>query len=1007
MFAEQLEGRLLLISPELDFSFGAGGITSLDTIGAISDFRMLPGGKFMALGRASSSPPLTFIARFNGDGTLDRTFDGDGLLTLRIPGGGIFAPDGRILQLSTDGRRTTVQRLNTDGSADNSYGSNGSVTFDLIMRDLVVLPDGRLVFTSGKFDTPQIVVRLNADGSVDESFRGGIAAAVPLPADVLQVGDVAVAPEGKIYFLGDGVPNDRAHSLIGRLNADGTADAGFAGGGLVMVTDPALPPEPGFGGALRSPGTRLSEIYVDAQGRPVVVSQLNTGDVDHTRIVSRFTTSGARDATFGGGDGWIDLDDDEYGDPLAFTGDGKLLLATSSSLLNYQMTLRQLNTDGTPDTTFGEAGVRSFARDTFRPTRIVFDQAGNPLLSGVADVTLSQRTVPAIARLVSVSDNVFLNSDGVLSIDGTGGHDTVSLERSGDQVIVRRNGVTRSFAGSTLKKIQFWGYTGNDTVTVPFALDAELHGAAGDDTFTLGDGDVTIDAGSGAATIVAGNGKHVIVVGNGANSITLGSGTDFISAGSGNDTMVLGDGNDSILAGDGDDSIITGSGNDTIYTGHGNDEVAAGAGDDVVQAFQSQIPFDALPHVPEFVPSRDGGNGRKLYFGEAGDDFLVGGSEDSRLLGGEGADEINTNEGNDSISAGGGDDTVFGGPGNDTVNAGSGHDVVHGDHDWRPGVGDDLLLGGDGDDALYGEGGNDTLHGGTGLNVLDAGSGDDQVDPLPGLSVAGGLLSYDGSDATDEISISSEGGSIVVWLAGTIQRFASSEVTRIALSGNGGNDVLKLHRSLRIAATLDGGAGDDVLLGGAASDELRGSDGGDYLSGFAGNDYLDGGRGDDAVRGGEGKDELDYSSRTANLIVTLDDVQNDGEANERDYAAPDIERVRGGSGNDDIAGSPWLNLLYGNEGDDTLSGGAGADGLYGAGGNDRFDGGPGDDYIEGGAGNDELHGSGGADQLFGLAGNDRIFAAGDGAADVVRGGPGDDGADADELDDLLAVETAL
>src|SRR5688572_9992312 len=76
VFSEPLERRLLLISPELDFSFGAGGITTLDTFGSISDFRMLPGGKFMALGRASSSPPLTFLARFNGDGTLDRTFDG-------------------------------------------------------------------------------------------------------------------------------------------------------------------------------------------------------------------------------------------------------------------------------------------------------------------------------------------------------------------------------------------------------------------------------------------------------------------------------------------------------------------------------------------------------------------------------------------------------------------------------------------------------------------------------------------------------------------------------------------------------------------------------------------------------------------------------------------------------------------------------------------------------------------------------------------------------------------
>jgi hypothetical protein len=82
---------------------------------------------------------------------------------------------------------------------------------------------------------------------------------------------------------------------------------------------------------------------------------------------------------------------------------------------------------------------------------------------------------------------------------------------------------------------------------------------------------------------------------------------------------------------------------------------------------------------------------------------------------------------------------------------------------------------------------------------------------------------------------------------------------------------------------------------------------------------------------------------------------------------------------------------------------AAATGSSGRGGNDVLLGGDADDYLEGGAGHDELYGQAGRDALFGLTGNDRLFAD-DGAADTVRGGPGDDSGNVDVLDDVLTVE---
>ena len=90
-------------------------------------------------------------------------------------------------------------------------------------------------------------------------------------------------------------------------------------------------------------------------------------------------------------------------------------------------------------------------------------------------------------------------------------------------------------------------------------------------------------------------------------------------------------------------------------------------------------------------------------------------------------------------------------------------------------------------------------------------------------------------------------------------------------------------------------------------------------------------------------------------------------------------------------------ISFGSKARETLVGGAKADHLYGGGGNDSIDGGAGLDHIEGGAGQDILSGGDGADTLIGGAGNDTLVGGAlqadgsvpdDGAADILRGGPG-------------------
>jgi Ca2+-binding RTX toxin-like protein len=123
--------------------------------------------------------------------------------------------------------------------------------------------------------------------------------------------------------------------------------------------------------------------------------------------------------------------------------------------------------------------------------------------------------------------------------------------------------------------------------------------------------------------------------------------------------------------------------------------------------------------------------------------------------------------------------------------------------------------------------------------------------------------------------------------------------------------------------------------------------------------------------------------------------------------------VLGGGGKDAITGSDGDDLLVGGGGKDTINAGDGNDTIFGLGANDVIygeagrdviRGGDGNDYVDGGSQRDILSGGDGADTLFAQGGNDLLFSAGDGVADLVRGGLGIDDGEADALDNVGGVE---
>jgi uncharacterized delta-60 repeat protein len=262
-----------------------------------------PDGKLVIGGSGS---PL--LKRLNTDGTLDSSFTPP---AFNAPIEAVaLQPDGKIIVSGTFTGipgAIRIARLNPDGSLDTSFNVGGGPNDDPIA--IVVQPDGKIViggyFTSVNLSAHRHIARLNADGSVDETFNAG----------AFQCYALALQPDGKILA---GSP------FLLRFNADGTPDESFPSLSYFAF---AIAPQPDgkilFGGTLRD----------------------NAGN-DISRGVYRLLSDGSLDPSFTTGtgtDGGIDA--------LAVQPDGKIIAGGGMSSYNGTPAgcLIRLNPDGSLD----------------------------------------------------------------------------------------------------------------------------------------------------------------------------------------------------------------------------------------------------------------------------------------------------------------------------------------------------------------------------------------------------------------------------------------------------------------------------------------------------------------------------------------------------------------------------------------------------------------------------------------------------------------------------------
>jgi uncharacterized delta-60 repeat protein len=265
----------------LDVTFGAGeddgtpaGVVST-SLGngddAAEDLSVGSDGSVTVVGNRNNGQSNDIVVvRYTTDGSFDAGFgvgedDGtpNGVVNISLGDGNDFGTaiaiqgDGKVVVAGyhEEGASTNmvVMRLNSDGTLDQTFGTaddgtdNGIVNISLgdgndVARDVAIQADGKIVFVGDSVvadgSTNIIVARLNADGSVDESF-GQSEDGTPNGFVATSLGDgndtanaVVLDADGKIVVAGSRVAEDGSSNfLVARYDAAGVPDATFGASG--------------------------------------------------------------------------------------------------------------------------------------------------------------------------------------------------------------------------------------------------------------------------------------------------------------------------------------------------------------------------------------------------------------------------------------------------------------------------------------------------------------------------------------------------------------------------------------------------------------------------------------------------------------------------------------------------------------------------------------------------------------------------------------------------------
>jgi len=362
----------------IDTSFGIDGKATLERFGGDrSGMALQADGKIVMVGGTFTD---FILARFNADGSIDRSFGVDGKVTTDM-GSGLRQEEALAVAIQSDGKIVVVgdaaidtappaprlpstfaiARYNSDGSLDTGFGTGGRVSGNVngIARAVAIQPDGKIVLagdfeialSNGTFASDIVIARFNANGSLDLPFgtsgTGQVATDIGSAANSGR--NVVLQPNGAIVVSGTPQCSQPGciHTDVVRYNANGTLDASFGSGGKLTLADVDVGQ-----GLVRQTDGKLVLVGTIVQATAPATSR---------HVLMRRLADGSADPGFGtGGTAGTTLSESASANGVALQADGKVVVVgTRAFSPNANFIVARYHGDGSLDTGFANAGALS------------------------------------------------------------------------------------------------------------------------------------------------------------------------------------------------------------------------------------------------------------------------------------------------------------------------------------------------------------------------------------------------------------------------------------------------------------------------------------------------------------------------------------------------------------------------------------------------------------------------------------------------------------------------
>ena len=320
-------------------------------------------------------------------------------------------PDGKIVvagyTLGTSGGfNFAVARYLANGAPDTGFGTSGAVIVDFGSTDfclaMILQPDGKLVLAGRSYNgatSDFAMVRLLSNGTLDNSFGTNGKVRVDLFNENESINAIALYPNGSIAAAGETSNSNTGAFAVAKFTPAGALDNTFGDAGKIRTPIGTL-----------SDAAYALDLQPD--GKLVVAGQSNSATISDLAVV-RYLPNGTLDNAFSG-DGILLEDISplgDYGFAVHVQTDGKIIVAGSSSGNQEDVALFRYGSDGLPDPDFGNNGRvftdagnaqqdRALALAVRNGKLIVAGQTGS---FGNYDVLLAQYEQGAVVSAASVN----------------------------------------------------------------------------------------------------------------------------------------------------------------------------------------------------------------------------------------------------------------------------------------------------------------------------------------------------------------------------------------------------------------------------------------------------------------------------------------------------------------------------------------------------------------------------------------------------------------------------